>query len=196
MDKKDIFEVAEKNNGYVCAKQIKEQGIPSSYLSRLVKENKLERVYKGVYITPETFEDPEYIYSLRYPNIIYSGESAMFLNLLSCKQYVNMVEVTVPYGTTVPKIEGAKVIVSRKKNIDLGVTIVNTCFGNPVKCYDKERTICDLFMRPDNFDSEDRVYAIKKYNQYYLNRAKLYEYAKQLGVYSEVKNVYEVLVWN
>ncbi len=195
MNKKDIIEVAERNNGYVSSKQLVAQGFSRTSISRLVKEEKLERVYNGIYITPETFEDPEYIYSLRYPNIIYSGESAMFLNMLSCQQEVAM-EVTVPYGTSIPMIEGAKVIVSRKKNIDLGVTIVNTCFGNPVKCYDKERVICDLFLRPTNYDQEDRIYAMKEYFKRYINFEKVYDYAKKLGVYSEVWNVFEVIAWD
>ena len=147
MDKEEVLLVAEKNNGYLHSKLMKEQDIPSVYISRLAKEKKLEKVYKGIYTMPDTPLDEYYIYSLKYPNIIYSGESALFLNDLSSKQSVKM-EITLPYGVNVPEIPDAKIIVTRKKTARLGVTVVETSFGNPVKAYGKERVVCDLFVRP------------------------------------------------
>ena len=195
MNKEEVLLVAEKNNGYLHSKLMKEQDIPSVYISRLVKEKKLEKVYKGIYTMPDTPLDVYYIYSLKYPNIIYSGESALFLNDLSSKQSVKM-EITLPYGVNVPEIPDAKIIVTRKKTARLGVTVVETSFGNPVKAYGKERVVCDLFVRPEHYDAEDRIFAIKEYARHYLDVENLYLYAKELGVYEEVKNVFEVISWN
>ena len=65
-----------------------------------------------------------------------------------------------------------------------------------MRAYDKERCICDLFLRPDEYDAEERVYAIEEYRARSLDLEKLYSCAKQFGVYEKVKNVFEVLTWN
>ena len=78
-------------------------------------------------------------------------------------------EITLPYGVNVPEIPDAKIIVTRKKTARLGVTVVETSFGNPVKAYGKERVVCDLFVRPEHYDAEDRIFAIKEYARHYLD---------------------------
>ncbi len=195
MNKEEVLLVAERNKGYLHSKLIKEKDIPSVYLSRLTKDKKLEKVYKGIYVMPDTPVDMFYIYCIKYPNIIYSGESSLFLNGLSSRQSADM-ELTIPFGLNVPDIPDVKIIVSRKKTVGLGVIEVETPFGNPVRAYDKERSVCDLFIRPEHYDAEDRVFAIKEYARRYLNLEKLYMYAKDLGVYEEVKNVFEVFLWS
>ena len=75
----------------------------------------------------------------------------MFLNNLSNKQSP-IREFTIPYGTNVPKIEGYNVKYDRKDSFDLGVEEIETPLGNKVRCYNKERCICDLFIRSDYYD--------------------------------------------
>ena len=195
MVKDKVIILAEQHNGYINSKMLKEHGIPNVYLTRLVKEKKLEKACKGIYVTPDTVLDLYYLYSLKYPHVVYSGETSLFLNGLSSKQSVPM-EIILPYGVNVPKIEGASIIISRKDNVCLGVTLIETPFGNEVRSYDEERSICDLFMRPDHYDAEDRNYAIREYTRRRLNLAKLYNYAKNLHVYEKVRNVFEVISWN
>lgn len=195
MNKDDVIYLAEQHNGYLYSKTLKEHEVPSVYLTRLAREKRLEKASKGIYVTPDTLVDPYYILSLKYPNVVYSGETALFLNGLSSKQSVEM-EMTLPYGVNVPKIDGAKIIVSRKSTVSLGVVVLETPFGNEVKAYDKERSICDLFMRTDHYDAEDKNYAIREYSRHHLDLEKLYSYAKQLDVYERVRNVFEVISWN
>lgn len=87
---------------------------------------------RGIYITSQGVEDELFIYSLTYHKMIYTGETALFLNNLSNKQIVNY-EVTMPYGTNIPKIKGVKIRQSRKKTLLLGVTEVQTSFINEYK---------------------------------------------------------------
>ncbi|HBD06117.1 MAG TPA: hypothetical protein DCY93_01740 [Firmicutes bacterium] len=194
MNKSEIIRIANENNGYIYLKLIKKYGIPTTYLTQLVKEGLLSRVARGIYITRQGIEDELFIYSLTYHKIIYTGETALFLNNLSNKQIVNY-EATIPYGTNIPEIKGVKIKQSRKKTLFLGVTEVQTSFGNYVRTYDKERCICDLFKRND-YDYESVIYAINEYKDNYLNIKKLYEYAKELKVYEKVRNVFEVIGWN
>lgn len=195
MKKEDIIDIANDNNGYIYSRLVKENNIPTSLISRLEKEGFLTKLSRGVYITRQGVEDELFILSLTYSRIVYSGETALFLNGLSHKQSP-IYEYSIPYGTFAPKIDGFNIKYSRKKTFATGITEVETSFGNKVRCYDKERCICDLFIRPDYYDYEDRVYAINEYKNNYINLKKLYEYAKELNVYDEVRNVFEVIGWN
>ncbi len=54
--------------------------------------------------------------------------------------------------------------------------------------YDKERCICELFSRQNFYDHEN--------DKNYLKLKKLYEYAKILNIYTELRNVFEAIGWN
>ena len=195
MKEKEIINIANENNGYLYSDIMKKNGIESTYVSRLVKKGLLTKVASGIYITSMGIEDIFFINSVRFSRIIYSGDTAVFLNGLSNKQFPDY-EAMVPYGTNIPVVDGFVIRQSRKKDFNFGVTEVETPFGNKVKCYDKERCICDLFIRPDHYDYEDRIYAINEYKRYYLNYAKLYSYAKHLKVYDNVKIVFDSIKWD
>ncbi len=195
MKQEEIIKIANQNNGYLTPNIIKSNNIDSSYISRLVKKGMLTKIASGIYITDYGVEDVFYINSVRFSKIVYSGDAAIFLNGLSNKQYPEM-EASIPYGTFFPKIEGFTIKQTRKDTFYLGISDVQTPFGNVVRCYDKERCICDLFIRADYYDYEDRVYAINEYKNRYLNFDKLYDYAEKLGVIKEVRNVFEVIGWN
>lgn len=194
MNKTDILDIARANNGYLYGDIIKINKIKSIYINRLYKSGILKKIDRGIYVLDDTIEDSLYIKSLKYKKIIYSGVTALYLNGLSNKGY-SYCEATFPYGYNV-KIDGVLMKHTRKDTFNLGASNIETMFGNKVKAYDKERCICDLFIRPNNYDYEDRVFAINEYKSYYLDYDKLYNYAKKLGVYDEVKNVFEVIGWN
>lgn len=194
MNKETILKIANMNNGYLYSNIIKEHRIPTIYITRLVREGKLTKLHRGIYITDNAVEDIFFINSILYSNLVYSGDTALYLNNLSNRDY-EQYEASIAYGKSLPRIENFIIKQSRKSTFYLGITEVETPFGNKVKCYDKERCICDLFIRED-FDYEDKVYAINEYKRNYLNLKKLYDYAKQLDVYYEIKNVFEVIGWN
>ena len=194
MMKNEIIKIANENNGYLYSKIIKENRIKTANIGRLEKEGYLNKISRGIYITNQGVEDELFINSLKYSRIVYSGETALFLNNLSNKQtYIK--EFTIPYGTCIPKIEGFNIKYSRKESFNLGIIEIETHFGNIVKSYDKERCICDLFIRPDYYDYEDRIFAINEYKNKYLDFKKLYDYAKKLGIFEKVSNVFEVIGW-
>ena len=50
-----VIKIANGNNGYVTTKMIKESGIPTIELTRLIKQNKLERISRGYYVLKGSF---------------------------------------------------------------------------------------------------------------------------------------------
>ena len=189
-----ILEICNKNNGYITTKMANDNDILSIYLSRMVKSNLLKRVGVGIYMKKECIEDEFYIYYLSYPNIIFYRETALYLNGLSNNMLSNYY-VVLPYKCNIPENANLKIKRTRKDTINIGVTLVDTPYGNKCKCYDKERCICDLFIY-DDYELEEKAYAINTYKEKYLNKDKLYSYAKKLGVFNEVFNVFEVIAWN
>ena len=182
-----------QKNGYILAKDLKENNIPSVYLTRLERLNEITKVHRGIYVLNDVVEDQLYIKSLTYSDLIFTNRTALYLNELTNRQ-LNEIDVAFPFGRNTTYY-GLNSFISRKDSVyRTGITEVITPSGNLVKCYDKERCICNLFLY-DVFDEEERAYAILEYKRKYLNLDKLYEYAKILGCYEQIKNIFEVIVW-
>lgn len=183
-----------QKNGYILAKDLKENNIPSVYLTRLERLNEITKVHRGIYVLNDVVEDQLYIKSLTYSDLIFTNRTALYLNELTNRQ-LNEIDVAFPFGRNTTYY-GLNSFISRKDSVyRTGITEVITPSGNLVKCYDKERCICNLFLY-DVFDEEERAYAILEYKRKYLNLDKLYEYAKILGCYEQIKNIFEVIVWD
>lgn len=193
MHEKNIIDLATNNNGYILYSMLVENKIPTIYLSRMVEKEILEKVSVGIYITKDTIRDDFYINSLKYSRMVYSRKTALYLNNLTNRQFVEY-QANFPYNYNVSNVKGIKCHLVRNMKYELGVTLVETPFGNKVKCYDRERCICDLFIYND-FTEEEIAYAINEYVNVYLNYEKIYKYAKILGIYEKIKNVIGVLTW-
>jgi predicted transcriptional regulator of viral defense system len=104
------------------------------------------------------------ILQLKNTKMIYSHESALLLHDLTDRVPFHNV-VTVPYGynPTWLKEKGLLVHTVKKDLIDVGVCNKETFFGNEVKTYDMERTICDILKDRNNQDIEIVLDALKRY---------------------------------
>ena len=192
-----MFERIKKlsKNGYIFTKTIKDNNIPTIYLTRLCEKQLIKKVASGVYILSDYIEDDFYINYLKTKDLIYTNSTALYLQELSPKQFESY-QVNFFYGKNVSNIKNLDYKVLRNKVMyELGKEFVLTPMGNLVPCYNKERCICNIFMI--NFcDEEVKAYAIREYKNKYLNINKLYDYARQLNIYNEVKNIFEVLLWD
>ena len=66
-------------------------------------------------------------------------------------------------------------------------------FGNKVKVYDRERTICDLIKYRDKYDGETFVKARKIYVSSNSNQRKLFRYAKEMRIEKAVFEIMELI---
>ena len=77
---------------------------------------------------------------------------------------------------------------------ELGLIEVKTKFGNKVKAYDLERSICDVIKFRKRLDLDMLKYSIKKYlKSNKRNMKKLLEYAEKLGIKDEVIDIVSLL---
>jgi hypothetical protein len=186
----------EQNNGYLFMSEIEDFGISRTYILRYVKDNELERVAKGIYITGETWPDILYIYCIRNPKIIYSGETALYLHSLIDREYSDIC-VSVPSGYNGSRLREKGVIVHQERDgiYGLGMTDCETRFGNTVRLYDRERCICDLIKNRDSYDIQMFQTALKEYmRRKDRDLNKLIKYAEVLKMREEVMKYVEVMV--
>jgi len=77
---------------------------------------------------------------------------------------------------------------------EVGITEASTTFGNIVRIYNKERTICDCIKKRDKLDSDLVLSALKRYASEQGNdHACLLHYAEIFKIRNVVKQYMEVL---
>ncbi|MBQ8142564.1 MAG: type IV toxin-antitoxin system AbiEi family antitoxin domain-containing protein [Bacilli bacterium] len=183
------------NGGYITREDIDNANIPSWFLSDFVKKNNLNKIAPGFYANDNFIVDDYLILQRRYPKYIYAGLSALYLLGLTDKIPTN-IEVSAPqnYHPSRSKVDSLIIHKLSNSNIyELGIKEVKTMFGNIVKTYDEERTICDVIKYRDKYDSETFNKAIKFYIRTINNQSKLFKYARELGVEKKVYEIMEVV---
>lgn len=184
-----ILSYMTNHHGMITFEQVKQFNIPTVYLKRLIDAKKIMKVNRGVYMLPHMIEDELYSYAQRYQRIIYSGETAMFLNGM-LNHSLRKIEANVPQSYNAHRIVDIVIYRVNDLKYSLGKVMVHTEFGNLVPTYNKERVICDLFVK-HQLDHQAFNYAIKNALKT-IDYEKLYDYAIKLNVYEKLKLLLEL----
>lgn len=193
---KKLATIAESHGGIIETKIAEQHGISRAMLSKLYKEEKIQRIIKGQYTLPDDFQDELLSISKRSQKVIFSHETALFLNGISDRTPFEHA-VTAPSGC-IPSTEiksVCKVYYIKPELFELGKTILKTPSGNNVPAYDLERTVCDVIRSRNRMGTETFLAALKLYAanpKKDLN--KLNTYAKQLRVKNVLRQYLEVLL--
>ena len=191
---KKIKEKMNKTGGVITSKQLKDSNIPTIYLTRMVEKGELIRADRGIYIGSDGDYDEYYFFHNRYKVAVFSYVSALYLHQFTDIIPMEM-EVTVYKGYNPHRISGnVRVHYVVKDVYDLGITECQTMFGNTVKAYDLERTVCDIIKNRSEIETELFSKTVNKYVRY-KNKDfnKLYEYSKEMKIYEKVKEILEVV---
>ncbi len=195
MKKNLLYQLAEKNYGYITTSEAEDAGLSRRYFSTLVKEWGFQRVGRGLYLSPDGWRDAMYELQYRFPRAIFSHASALYLHGLT-ESDVGRFFVTVPSGHNAKGLYklGCTVHYIDKKHYDLGKTSVRSWVGHDIVCYDKERSICDLLRAGSSVGQQDREYALKTYFRQEDRRLSyLVTVAEALGVREKLMTYIEVL---
>lgn len=147
-------------------------------------------------MSADTWQDDLYILCLKNSKVIFSHETALQVHGLTERE-PNSIYVTVPYTYNAKHLreKGIAVYQCKDELYELGTIQAVTKYGNTVKVYDAERTICDMVKFRSKKDSQVFLYAIKEYTRSTnKNIGKLMRYAEKLGVEKEVRTYMEVLL--
>ena len=189
-----IKKICDSNNGMITASMVAEENIASWYLTDMVEKNQLIRVARGIYLTEGGDQDDYYFFQLKNRRCIYSFSSALYLHGMTDRIPFSK-EVTVYKGYNSSHITDDTIIHYAEKSIyEMGVTECTTVFGNVVRTYDKERTICDLIANRKNIDVEIFSTALKNYASHpEIDYKKLRKYAAKMKISEKVDSILEVL---
>lgn len=193
---KNIEDFAKRNNNIIRTSQFLQLGISKPTIAKYVRSGELERLAHGIYAITDTVIDDMFIFSLKCKHSIFSHESALFLNNLSERTPFRLT-VTIPSNKMLPLAmrNTCDCFYIKPKLFTIGVIEKKTTFGNLVRCYNAERTICDILRSRSRIDEETVVAAIKNYAR---SKAKdlfrLYEYSKTFKVSAQVRKYMEVLL--
>lgn len=110
------YEALEKldRDGYLFTSDVVRSGISKTWLARYVKDMGYERVAQGVYVSPETWPDDLYILNRAYPNIIFSGETALYLHMLVDREY-SRITVSAPSNFSGQRLRDKGVVIHKER---------------------------------------------------------------------------------
>ena len=137
--------VFELYSGTLPVKVAAEYGISNGTLQKAYRRGEIEKPYRGVYVLPESLDDDLLAMQSIYSKGIYSYETALYLNGLGSfvpfKYYM-----TFPRGYSNSSFEENMISPSwiTEKYYEIGLTELPSLVGNPLRVYDKERTILDI----------------------------------------------------
>ena len=181
-----------EHNGYISSKEFEQIGISRVLIPNFVEKEIIRKVSYGLYIDNNLIEDEYYILQKRISNIVFSYNTACYLLEFSDRS---------PYKLDVTTITGKhinddlNVHYVAKDKYDIGITEIQSPYGNPIKIYNAERCICDILKNPDSVDLEVYNKIINNYfRQRHRNLITLEKYAKELNVYEKLQNIMEVLI--
>lgn len=185
-----------ERKGLIITKEVENAGIPRHYLTIFTRENKLDRVSQGVYLTPDALDDEMFRLQARSERAIFSHETALYVHGLTDRDPMEW-SVTVPYGYNGSYLRavGIKVYTVKYEQYQMGITWGETIYGRPIKVYDNERTICDIIRTRNNMDIAILNESIRRYlDRKDKNIPLLLRYGKELGVHNILRNYMEILL--
>lgn len=195
-DLNKILELTKKNGGYITTKEITSQNLNKMALKRLCDKNFLKRISTGHYSLPNMINDDYYKIISKSKNAIFSYTTALFLHNLSDRTPLYF-DITVPrgYGGSLQNIDTVSLYYVDISLLTLGLEIIKSPLGREIKCYNMERTICDIIKDKKHIDKEIYTKALKWYAERKdKDLLKLAIYSKKLKIEKEVAEIMQVIL--
>ena len=188
-----IKQIMSATNGMLSVRMIEPLNISRQYLSIMENNNDIEKISRGIYLSPSTFEDSYFSFQQKYKKAIFSHMNALYFYGMT-EEFPYQYTVTVPQSYHVDTVnEKCNVFYVSDDIYEMGVVEVETPSGNKVRAYDKERCICDIIRSKGRLDPEQVKKTIKQYMQSKdKNVAKLSDYAKRMGISEKVMEMVSV----
>ncbi len=190
-----VKEFVKNHNGMITAKEFKDNNISFFFINKLIEDDIIERADNGIYNKTEEFEDEYFILQQKYTNAIFSYNTALYF-IEKTEVTPNRIDITIPNGYNAHRINDKIAIhYVPKEDINLGVIETNTPFGNKIKCYNLERTICDIVKNNNTGLDSEQVNKIIR-NAFLMKQIDinmLMDYAKKLKCDKKIQTLTEVL---
>lgn len=185
-----IRQIINTNNGMLSTRMIEPLNISRQYLSIMENNNDIEKISRGIYLSPSALEDSYFSFQQKYKKAIFSHMNALYFYGMT-EEFPYNYTVTVPQSYHVDTVnEKCNVFYVSDDIYELGIVEIKTPNGNKVRAYDKERCICDIIRSKSRMDSEQVKKTIKQYIQSRdKDVVKLSEYSKKMGINDKVMKI-------
>lgn len=180
------------NYGYISTSELIKLNIYKPQIQFYIDKGIIEKVHHGLYMDTKLLEDEYYILQKKYPNAIFSYNTAFHILNLTNKT-PSEIDITVPRNK---RVRG-NYNVHRVSNTYYGIGIIEVLspLGNPVKVYNAERCICDMIRSEKEFDLELQNRILNYYfNSEDKNIDLLLEYARIFNVYDKINTIVGVMM--
>lgn len=184
------------NNGYIKTSDALSLGVSKTYFIEYAKSRELERVAHGLYMSHDAWYDEMFIIQVRYPEAVFSHETSLYL-LDFAEREPTQYSITLKANsrTSILSKEGIKVYKIKKELFEVGLSTTQSSFGNKLRVYNLERTICDLLRSRNNIEFQEFQAAIKGYARLKeKDLPLLMRYAKLFSVEKIARHYLEVLL--
>ncbi len=197
MQKAELLKkITNDNNGILLLEDAVLAGVSKTYVLEFVKKHDYEPVARGIYLSPDAWEDGMYILQMRYKEAVFSHETALYLLDMADREPLKYtITMKQGYNSTNLTKQGIKVYTVKKEWYNVGIEEAQTPMGHMVHVYNQERTLCDVFRGRSQVEMQDRQTAIREYA---MQRKKdvplLMEYAKLFKIEKTIRQYLEVLL--
>jgi predicted transcriptional regulator of viral defense system len=191
-----LTSLLQKNNGFLKTSDAVAAGVSRTVLGDFVRKHGLERVARGLYMSQDAWEDGLFVLQVRYPEAVFSHETALYLLKLANREPVPF-SVTLKTGTNSAGLskQGIRVYKVKEELFGKGIIETRSPSDHMVRTYNAERTICDLFRSRRNVEIQNLQDAVKTYIRLKeKNIPLLMRYAKAFSVEKLVRQYLEVLL--
>ena len=197
MNKFELLDLlVQKNKGYITTSEATKVGVSRPYFGEYISKHELIKVAHGIYMSQDAWDDGMYTIQVRYPEAVFSHETALYLLSLAEREPTQYA-VTLRAGTNVAGLmkSGVKVYKIKHELFEEGIIRARSPAGHSLRTYNPERTICDLLRSRRNIEAQDMQTAIKEFvRQKDKNIPLLMRYAKEFSVEKIVRRYLEVLL--
>jgi len=191
-----IKQMAIDNNGIVTSSMVDSAHISRGNLKYLCDKGVLSKGERGVYYYGKAIEDEYLNIQLQYKKGIFSLETVLYFADLSDRTPEEF-SMTFPinYNTSAPKTKGVHCHNIKHNLYEVGIVEYLTPYGNKVRGYCVERTLCEILKKVNKVDIQIISNAFKRYSiSKNRNIPLLSQYSKMFGVEQRVRRYLEVLL--
>jgi predicted transcriptional regulator of viral defense system len=179
MDK--ILSYIKKQGGYARLTELREQGFQTRDIRELHKSGKLEKIQPGLYKLPDPAYSSTFVdVSKAMPRVVIALVSSLAWHELTTFN-PSVVHIAIPYDEKPRKLSWPPVEVYyfRKQQYQHGIEEI-TIQDHPVKIYNREKTVCDMFRYRNRLGEDLALEGLKNYLN--LPDANLHELQKYMRI--------------
>jgi len=191
-----IYDTMVQHNNVITTSKVIELGFSKMLLTKYVQEGLIIRVRRGTYSLSNEIHDDMFTMMMRSEKLVFSHDSALFLNGLSDRTPF-MHSVTIPLDCSLPSSikNECNCFYVKPELHNLGLITRKTAMDNEVRCYNPERTICDIVRSRNRIDEETYVMAIRNYAKSTQKNLKLLaNYATKFRILNKIQQIFEILI--